>query len=53
MTVLGRYLATAGQSTTVDREPAFDEFATVDGTVRQGWSSLLERLDEFADKELL
>jgi uncharacterized circularly permuted ATP-grasp superfamily protein/uncharacterized alpha-E superfamily protein len=52
MTVLGRYLATAGQST-VDREPAFDEFATVDGTVRQGWSALLEGLDEFADKELL
>src|SRR4029453_14516438 len=53
MTVLGRYLATAGQHTTVDREPAFDEFATVDGTVRQGWSSLLDGLDEFADKELL
>jgi len=53
MTVLGRYLATASQSTTVDREPAFDEFAAVDGTVRQGWSSLLDGLDEFADKELL
>src|SRR5215216_1468873 len=52
MTVLGRYLATAGQST-ADREPAFDEFATVDGTVRQGWSALLAGLDEFADKELL
>ena len=52
MTVLGRYLATAGQST-VDREPAFDEFATGDGTVRHGWSALLEGLDEFADKELL
>jgi uncharacterized circularly permuted ATP-grasp superfamily protein/uncharacterized alpha-E superfamily protein len=52
MTVLGRYLATAGQST-VDREPAFDEFATGDGTVRQGWSALLAGLDEFADKELL
>ena len=53
MTVLSRYLATASQSTTVDREPAFDEFAAVDGTVRQGWSSLLDGLDEFADKELL
>jgi uncharacterized circularly permuted ATP-grasp superfamily protein/uncharacterized alpha-E superfamily protein len=52
MTVLGRYLATAGQST-VDQEPPFDEFATVDGSVRQGWSALLEGLDEFADKELL
>jgi uncharacterized circularly permuted ATP-grasp superfamily protein/uncharacterized alpha-E superfamily protein len=53
MSVLGRYLATAGQSTTVNREPAFDEFATVDGTVRQGWSSVLDGLDEFADKDLL
>ena len=53
MTVLRRYLAAAGQSTAVGREPAFDELATVDGTVRQGWSSLLEGLDEFADKDLL
>src|SRR5688500_9620525 len=37
----------------MDREPAFDEFAAADGSVRQGWSSLLEGLDEFADKELL
>jgi uncharacterized circularly permuted ATP-grasp superfamily protein/uncharacterized alpha-E superfamily protein len=53
MTVLSRYLATASQSTTVDREPAFDEFAAADGSVRQGWSSLLDGLDEFADKDLL
>ncbi|MCE3275283.1 MAG: hypothetical protein K0R13_1138 [Propionibacteriaceae bacterium] len=53
MTVLSQYLATASQITTMDREPAFDEFAAADGSVRQGWSSLLEGLDEFADKELL
>ncbi len=53
MTVLGRYLAAASQSTTVDREPAFDEFAAADGTVRQGWSSLLAGLDEFADNDLV
>lgn len=53
MTVLSRYLATASQSTTVDREPAFDEFAAMDGSVRQGWSSLLDGLEEFADKGLV
>ena len=53
MTVLGRYLATASQTTTMDRKPAFDEFAAADGSVRQGWSSLLDGLDEFADKDLL
>ena len=53
MTVLGQYLATAGQTTTMDRKPIFDEFAAADGSVRQGWSSLLDGLDEFADKELL
>ena len=53
MTVLGRYLATASQTTTMDRKPVFDEFAAADGSVRQGWSSLLDGLDEFADKDLL
>ena len=53
MTVLGRYLAAASQSTTVEHEPAFDEFAAADGTVRQGWSSLLAGLDEFADNDLV
>jgi uncharacterized circularly permuted ATP-grasp superfamily protein/uncharacterized alpha-E superfamily protein len=53
VTVLGRYLAAASQSTTMDREPVFDEFATADGTVRQGWSSLLAGLDEFADNNLV
>ena len=37
----------------MDRKPIFDEFAAADGSVRQGWSSLLDGLDEFADKELL
>ena len=53
MTVLGQYMAAAGQTTTMDRKPIFDEFAAADGSVRQGWSSLLDGLDEFADKELL
>ena len=53
MTVLSRYLAAASQSTTMDQEPAFDEFAAADGTVRQGWSSLLDGLDEFADTDLV
>jgi uncharacterized circularly permuted ATP-grasp superfamily protein/uncharacterized alpha-E superfamily protein len=53
MTVLGRYRASASQSTTMDHEPVFDEFAAADGTVRQGWSSLLDGLDEFADTDLV
>ena len=53
VTVLGRYLAAAGRSTTMDQKPIFDEFAAADGTVRQGWSSLLAVLDEFADTDLL
>jgi uncharacterized circularly permuted ATP-grasp superfamily protein/uncharacterized alpha-E superfamily protein len=53
VTVLGRYLAAASRPTTVDQEPAFDEFAAADGTVRQGWSSLLAGLDEFADNDLV
>jgi uncharacterized circularly permuted ATP-grasp superfamily protein/uncharacterized alpha-E superfamily protein len=53
VTVLGRYLAAASQSTTMDQEPAFDEFAAADGTARHGWSSLLDGLDEFADTDLV
>ena len=53
MTVLGRYLEAASRVTTMDPEPAFDEFAAEDGTVRQGWSALLAGLDEFADTDLL
>jgi uncharacterized circularly permuted ATP-grasp superfamily protein/uncharacterized alpha-E superfamily protein len=37
----------------MEQEPVFDEFAAADGTVRQGWSSLLDGLDEFADTDLV
>jgi len=37
----------------MDRQPAFDELVAADGTVRQGWSSLLDGLDEFADADLV
>ena len=53
VTVLSRYLAQAGQPTTMDRQPVFDEFVAEDGTVRQGWSSLLDGLDDFADTDLV
>ena len=48
----GRYLAAASQST-AGAGAGFDEFAAADGTVREGWSSLLDGLDEFADADLL
>jgi uncharacterized circularly permuted ATP-grasp superfamily protein/uncharacterized alpha-E superfamily protein len=53
VTVLGRYLAAASQSTAREQERVFDEFAAADGTVREGWSSLLDGLDEFADADLV
>ncbi|HEX5907338.1 MAG TPA: hypothetical protein VFY56_10005, partial [Propionibacteriaceae bacterium] len=53
MTVLDRYLAAASQPATTDQVPVFDEFAAADGTVREGWSSLLDSLDEFADTDLV
>jgi uncharacterized circularly permuted ATP-grasp superfamily protein/uncharacterized alpha-E superfamily protein len=53
MTVLGRYLSEASRSTTMDQELLFDELAAPDGTVRQGWASLLDGLDEFADTDLV
>jgi uncharacterized circularly permuted ATP-grasp superfamily protein/uncharacterized alpha-E superfamily protein len=37
----------------MDRQPVFDEFVAEDGTVRQGWSSLLDSLDDFADTDLV
>src|SRR5512133_4388566 len=37
----------------MDQEPIFDEFAAADGTVRQGWSSLVTGLDEFTETELV
>ena len=52
MTVLSRYLAAAGRPAS-ESEPVFDEFAAEDGTVRQAWSTLLARLDQFADTHLV
>jgi uncharacterized circularly permuted ATP-grasp superfamily protein/uncharacterized alpha-E superfamily protein len=53
MTVLGRYLAAASQPDIFDSPRGFDEFAAPDGSVRVGWSSLMDGLDEFAETELL
>ena len=53
MTVLDRYLAAASQPATTDQEPVFDELAAADGTVREGWSSLMDGIDEFADTDLV
>lgn len=53
MTVLGRYLASARQPDMFEGKPAFDEFAAPDGTVRSGWSSVMDGLDEFADTDLV
>jgi uncharacterized circularly permuted ATP-grasp superfamily protein/uncharacterized alpha-E superfamily protein len=52
MTVLGRYLATAGQGDVLQPDPGFDELAAPDGTARRGWSSLLDGLDRFVDTDL-
>ena len=53
MTVLGRYLAAASQPDIFDSPHGFDEFAAPDGSVRIGWSGLMDGLDEFAETELL
>jgi uncharacterized circularly permuted ATP-grasp superfamily protein len=53
VTVLGRYLAAASESTAMDQQRVFDEFVASDGTVRQGWTSLLDGLDDFADSDLV
>jgi uncharacterized circularly permuted ATP-grasp superfamily protein/uncharacterized alpha-E superfamily protein len=52
VTVLGRYLATSRERL-ASNEPAFDEFAAPDGSVRTGWSALMDGLDEFADTDLI
>jgi uncharacterized circularly permuted ATP-grasp superfamily protein/uncharacterized alpha-E superfamily protein len=52
MTVLGRYLATAGQGDVLQPDPGFDELAAPDGTPRRGWASLLGALDRFVDTDL-
>src|SRR5215213_9286349 len=53
MTVLGRYLASVSQPDMFSTGSGYDEFAAPDGTVRQGWWTLAEGLDEFAEMELL
>src|SRR3954471_11451161 len=52
MTVLRRYLATAGQGDVLEPEPGFDELAAPDGTPRRGWTALLEGFDRFVDADL-
>jgi uncharacterized circularly permuted ATP-grasp superfamily protein/uncharacterized alpha-E superfamily protein len=51
VTVLSSYLARAGQSAAGNG--AFDEFAAPDGTAREGWSVLLNQLDELDPVDLL
>jgi uncharacterized circularly permuted ATP-grasp superfamily protein/uncharacterized alpha-E superfamily protein len=53
VTILGRYLAAASRPSPMESQQVFDEFAAADGTVRQGWSTVLAGLDEFADTDLL
>jgi uncharacterized circularly permuted ATP-grasp superfamily protein len=53
VTILSRYLAAAGRPSPMESQQVFDEFAAADGTVRQGWSTVLAGLDEFADTDLL
>ncbi|HEY6688907.1 MAG TPA: circularly permuted type 2 ATP-grasp protein [Propionibacteriaceae bacterium] len=53
MTILSRYLAAASRPSPMESQQVFDEFAAADGTVRQGWSTVLAGLDEFADTDLL
>lgn len=49
MSVLGRYLATAGQTDVLSAEPGFDELVGPDGVPRRGWAGLLDGLDRFVD----
>ncbi|MCW2810445.1 MAG: hypothetical protein JWP61_903 [Friedmanniella sp.] len=53
MTVLSRYLAAAGQLDMFEPAPVFDEFAAPDGSVRAGWSALVEGLEDFAETDLV
>jgi uncharacterized circularly permuted ATP-grasp superfamily protein/uncharacterized alpha-E superfamily protein len=52
VSVLSRYLATAGQADVLQPEPGFDELAAPDGSPRSGWRSLLGGLDRFVDGDL-
>jgi uncharacterized circularly permuted ATP-grasp superfamily protein/uncharacterized alpha-E superfamily protein len=53
VTVLTRYLASAQQPEIFEGTASFDEFAAPDGTAREGWSSLLEGLDDFDQSDLV
>lgn len=53
MTVLGRYLHSAQQLDIFEKRRGYDEFVAPDGTVRRGWASLMEGLDELAETDLL
>lgn len=52
MSVLSRYLATAGQPEIFEDTAGFDEFAAADGSVRTGWSSMLDGLSQLAESDL-
>ena len=52
MTVLTRYLAQAGQQSG-SGNGAFDEFAAPDGSAREGWSVLLDQLDDMDPADLV
>ncbi|HEV2930627.1 MAG TPA: circularly permuted type 2 ATP-grasp protein, partial [Propionibacteriaceae bacterium] len=52
MTVLTRYLARARQQSG-SGDGAFDEFAAPDGSAREGWSVLLDELDEMDPADLV
>jgi uncharacterized circularly permuted ATP-grasp superfamily protein/uncharacterized alpha-E superfamily protein len=52
VTVLTRYLARAGQQSG-SGNGAFDEFAAPDGSAREGWSVLLDELDDMDPADLV
>jgi uncharacterized circularly permuted ATP-grasp superfamily protein/uncharacterized alpha-E superfamily protein len=52
VTVLTRYLARARQQSG-SGDGAFDEFAAPDGSAREGWSVLLDELDELDPADLV
>ena len=53
MTVLTRYLAAAQQPEIFEGSAGFDEFAAPDGTPREGWSPLVDGLDDFEQSDLV
>lgn len=53
MSLLGPYLAAAGQPSMFEHEQGFDELAAPDGTARDGWAPLLAGLEGFSDADLV